>query len=200
MSEIGEAQEASGAPVLTTPEAWRGYLQQYDERYLRTQDSDEDFEWMDEEAYEEFLEGAPLGRWLGEAPATEAALAAAEGRLGVRFPPSLRGFLLASNGWKRVNGWVDLVHPCERVTWMREGDAGSRVIAIYDSIEGNEEYVELFNRSIEVAVGEDFWLLDPTDAGPDGEWKAYLFTPKYGDVEEFPNFAELFDDGYTDME
>ncbi len=86
-----------------------------------------------------------------------------EERLGVRFPPSLRGFFLASNGWKRVKGWVDLVHPCGDVVWMRDSDAGSDLIRIYGEDPDNDDYVQLFRRCVEVAAGEDFWLLDPTD-------------------------------------
>ncbi|MCX5097256.1 SMI1/KNR4 family protein [Streptomyces sp. NBC_00365] len=36
--------------------------------------------------------------WLGFAPASEVEVAAAEARLGRRLPPSLREFLLVTNG------------------------------------------------------------------------------------------------------
>ncbi|NEE61097.1 SMI1/KNR4 family protein, partial [Streptomyces sp. SID8455] len=65
------------------------------------------------------------------------------------------------------------------------------VIRIYGEDPANDDYVQLFRRSIEVAGGDDFWLLDPTSAGPDGEWAAYLFAPKYGDLQEFSSFSAL---------
>ncbi|MEV0698299.1 hypothetical protein AB0I53_10305 [Saccharopolyspora sp. NPDC050389] len=46
--------------------------------------------------------------------------------------------------------------------------------------------------SLDVAEGEDFWLLDPAEASPEGEWAAYLFEPKYGELAKFASFAELF--------
>ncbi|MFF6909014.1 SMI1/KNR4 family protein [Streptomyces sp. NPDC012389] len=201
MSETTGADESEVAAVLTTPEEWRGFLQRYDERYMQHRASDRELiGLLDEGQLEVLEEEGRLEPWLGEAPAREEDLAAAEERLGVRFPPSLRAFFLASDGWKRVEGWVDLVHPCGSVSWMRDGDDGGSVIEVYDEIPDNDDYVRLFRRSVEVARGEDYWLLDPTDTGPDGEWAAYLFAPKYGDLSEFPNFSALFHDGYDDMD
>jgi hypothetical protein len=201
MSETYESDEAAPAPVLTTPEDWRGYLGRYDELYLRSDASDQEIaDLLDEDEVAALEEGAGIGRWLGEEPAREETVAAAEQRLQVRFPPSLRAFLLASDGWMRVSGWVDLVYPCARVAWMRDTDAGASLIQLYGEDPDNHDYAALFRRSVQVAGGEDVWLLDPSDTGPDGEWAAYLFTPKYGDLEEFTSFAALFHDGYEDME
>jgi hypothetical protein len=75
---------------------------------------------------------------------------------------------------------------------MRDSDAGPRVTETYDSVPGNEGEVQSFRRSIEIAHGEDFWLLDPTDVGSDGEWPAYEFAPKYGDTTKYPRFSALF--------
>ncbi|MEU1322797.1 SMI1/KNR4 family protein [Streptomyces microflavus] len=201
MDETTKAADSGVTYALTTPEEWRGFLERYDERYMKNEASDQELaDLLDEDEWDLLEEEGRLERWLGEAPFPEDELAAAEERLGVRFPPSLRGFFLASNGWKRVKGWVDLVHPCGEVAWMRDSDAGSGVIRIYGEDPANDDYVQLFRRSIEVAGGEDFWLLDPTSAGPDGEWAAYLFAPKYGDLQEFSSFSALFHDGYEDMD
>ncbi|MFJ9259579.1 SMI1/KNR4 family protein [Streptomyces bacillaris] len=203
MSRMDETTQPAGSEVtdvLTTPEEWRRFLEQYDERYMKEEASDQELaDLLDEGQWDLLEEEGRLEQWLGEAPAGKQELAAAEERLGVRFPSGLRGFFLASNGWKRVKWWVDLVHPCGEVVWMRDSDAGSDLIRIYGEDPDNDDYVQLFRRCVEVAAGEDFWLLDPTDAGPDGEWAAYLFTPKYGDLEEFPSFSALFHDGYEDM-
>lgn len=198
---MGGVNETEATDVLTTSEEWRAYLGRYDERYLKSLASDQELvDLLDESELEVLEEEGRLERWLGEKAASEEAVVAAEGRLGVRFPPSLRGFLQASDGWPRVSGWVDLVYPCGRISWMRDSDAGASLIPLYSEDADHDDIVQLFRRSVEVAGGEDVWLLDPTDVGPDGEWAAYLFTPKYGDLEEFTSFSALFHDGYEDME
>ncbi|MFD0307199.1 SMI1/KNR4 family protein [Streptomyces sp. NPDC127119] len=200
MSEMHEPNEPAATAVLTTPEAWRDYLGRYDELYLRNRASDQEiFDLLDEDEVEVLDEGGRLERWLGEEPAREETVAAAEERLEVRFPPSLRGFLFTSDGWMRVSGWVDLVYPCGRIAWMRDTGAGASLIRLYSEEFDNAEYVDLFRRSIEIAGGEDVWLLDPTDLGPDGEWTAYVFTPKYGDLRKFTSFSTLFHHGYEAM-
>ncbi|MEU0703352.1 SMI1/KNR4 family protein [Streptomyces bacillaris] len=200
-SETTEPQGNEVAGVLTTPEEWRDFLQRYSELYVKTHaDEDELGDLLDEDQMEALEQGGHVELWLGEVAAEEEALAAAEERLGVRFPPSLRGFFLASDGWRRVDDHVDGVHPCGRVVWMRDSEAGSRAIETYASISGNEEDVQLFRRSIEIARGEDFWLLDPTDVGQDVEWAAYEFAPKYGDTTKRPSFSALLHSGYESME
>ncbi|MYR67261.1 MULTISPECIES: SMI1/KNR4 family protein [unclassified Streptomyces] len=194
-----EADEVTG--VLNTPEEWRVFLERYGELYVKVRaDEEELVDLLDDDQLEVLDRGGRVEQWLGAAPAAEEALVRSEERLGVRFPPSLRGFFLASDGWTRLDDYVDGVHPCGRVVWMRDSAAGGRVIDIYASIPDNEEIVELFRRSVEIARGEDFWLLDPTDVGPDGEWAAYAFAPKYGDPTKYPSFSALFQSGYADME
>ncbi|MFC5170290.1 SMI1/KNR4 family protein [Streptomyces mutomycini] len=201
VSETTEADEDVVTPVLTTPEAWRGFLERYGERYLENTASDQELvDLLDDDQMEVLDREGRVELWLGEAPAREEALVASEERLGVRFPPSLRGFYLASDGWTYLDAWVSGVHPCGRVLWMRDGDAGRSVTEIYDSIPGNEDDVQLFRRSVEIARGEDFWLLDPTDVGPDGEWAAYEFAPKYGNPTKYPSFSALFHSGYESMD
>ena len=179
MSENGAA-----APALTTPEEWRGYLREYSETYLRTANR-----------YQRALldPGQAAAGWMGHEPAGEEAVAAAEQRLGVRFPPSFRAFLLTTDGWDGVGGWVGLVYGCKDISWLRDTGWGEEFIEIYsDDEDGDEEYVALFQRSLEITNGEDFWFLDPTEVGPDGEWAGYLFTPKYGEMERYAGFAALF--------
>ncbi|MGW5861367.1 SMI1/KNR4 family protein [Streptomyces sp. NPDC055239] len=201
VSETTEPEENEVAAVLITPEEWRVFLEGYGELYVKVRAEGEELvDLLDDDQLEALDRGERVEPWLGEAPAREEALVASEERLGVRFPPSLRGFFLASDGWTRLDGWVDDVHPCGSVVWMRDSEAGRSVIATYDSIPGNEDDVQLFRRSIEIARGEDFWLLDPTDVGPGGEWAAYEFAPKYGDTTKYPSFSALFHSGYASME
>ncbi|MEU5368542.1 SMI1/KNR4 family protein [Streptomyces sp. NPDC005951] len=201
VTETTEPEENEVAAVPTTPEEWRVFLERYGELYVKVRaDEEELVDLLDEDQLDALDQDEPVEAWLGEAPAREEALAASEERLGVRFPAGLRGFFLASDGWTRLDGWVDGVHPCDSVGWMRDSEAGGRVTDIYASIPDNEEVVELFRRSIEIARGEDYWLLDPTDVGPDGEWAAYEFTPKYGDTTKYPSFSALFHSGLESME
>ncbi|EGJ73797.1 hypothetical protein STTU_1008 [Streptomyces sp. Tu6071] len=200
MSETTEAEDNEVA-VLTTPQEWRGFLEQYSLLYAKVRADEEELgDLLDEDQIEALEEGGRVDLWLGGAAAREEALDVAEDRLGVTFPPSLRGFFLASDGWTRLEDNVDAVHPCGRLGWMRDSEAGSRVIETYASITGNEDDVELFRRSLQIARGEDFWLLDPTEAGPDGEWAAYEFAPKYGDTTKHPSFYALFRTGYESMQ
>ncbi|MFD3974227.1 SMI1/KNR4 family protein [Streptomyces cyaneofuscatus] len=201
VSETTEPECSEVAGGLTTPEEWRVFLERYGELYVKVRaDDDEAVDLLDDDQLEALDRGERVVPWLGEAPAREEALVASEERLGVRFPPGLRGFFLASDGWASVDAWVDGIHPCGRVVWMRDSEAGSRVTQIYESIPGNEDVVQLFRRSVEIARGEDYWLLDPTDVGPDGEWAAYEFAPKYGDTTRHPSFSALIHSGYESME
>ncbi|MEU6765636.1 SMI1/KNR4 family protein [Streptomyces sp. NPDC046853] len=201
MSETTGPEENAVAAAPTTPQEWRGFLERYGERYLKNAaDEDELDDLLDEDQLDALEREERVELWLGEAPAREEAVAASEERLGVRFPPTLRGFFLASDGWTHLDTWVDGVHPCGRVSWMRDSDAGRSVTETYASIPGNEDDVQLFRRSLEIARGEDFWLLDPTDVGPDGEWAAYEFAPKYGDTTKYPSFSALFYSEYESMD
>ncbi|MFD4126365.1 SMI1/KNR4 family protein [Streptomyces globisporus] len=201
MTDTTEPEENAVADAPTTPEEWRVFLERYGELYVKVRAGEQELvDLLDDEQLDALDQDERVEAWLGEAPARDEALAAAEERLGVRFPAGLRGFFLASDGWTRLDGWVDGVHRCDRVVWMRDSEAGGRVTEIYASIPGNEEVVELFRRSVEIARGEDYWLLDPTDVGPDGEWAAYEFTPKYGDTTKYPSFSALFHSGFESME
>ena len=164
---------------LTTPQQWGAYLREYAELYVRSTRNKP--------------ERAARPTWRD--PASEETVAATEERLGVRFPRGFRSFLLTSDGWGdiggwTVGGWVEFVFPCEEICWLREDDWGKDLIEDYE----DEEPAALMRRTLKVANGEDFWLLDPTDVGPDDEWAAYLFALKYGEFKKFAGFAELFDD------
>jgi len=58
--------------------------------------------------------------WLGYPPATEEEIVAAEGRLGVRLPPSYRAFLGVSNGWRNANAFINDIWSCKDIAWFRE--------------------------------------------------------------------------------
>ncbi|MGW2257643.1 SMI1/KNR4 family protein [Streptomyces sp. NPDC001780] len=192
MSGSEEADGDEERRALNTPREWRDFLDEYGALYREGVD-DNDIREFDEEQLEE-------GGWLGSEPATEEAVAAAEQRLGLRFPPSYRSFLLTTNGWTALRDWIDEVHPCEEVTWMRDTGLGSGLVDLYADEFPDADLVALFRRSLQVASGEDLWLLDPTDVGPDGEWAAHLFQPKYGELESHTGFAGLFHESKDSLE
>lgn len=174
-----------GAP--STVEDWRAYLPEYGEVFVRTAD-----EYVRQHLTAEQIET----HWLGADPANEGTIAATQQRLGLELPPSLRTFLTVTDGWKGVGGWIDEVVPCAEIDWMRNTDKGAGLVELYTDAENDEdepnELLALFQRAVVVAVGEDLWLLDPTEAHPDGEWPAHEFEPKYGEAEEYRSFADLF--------
>ena len=67
--------------------------------------------------------------WLGEPPATEDAIAAAELRLGLTLPPSFKSFYRVANGWYWPHPEVRMILPVERI--QRLGDSNNENVAAY---------------------------------------------------------------------
>lgn len=61
-------------------------------------------------------------RWLGEPPASDEGIAAAERRLGIALPPSYKAFLRASNGWNHPIPFIRRLAPVEKIGWLRDVD------------------------------------------------------------------------------
>ncbi|GAA1979770.1 SMI1/KNR4 family protein [Amycolatopsis minnesotensis] len=142
------------------------------------------------------------GGVLGNEPGTERAVAAAEHRLAVRFPPSFRHFLLTSDGCPGIGAWTDELYSCDRLAWFRDTAAGETSIAVAEVFygesdqhpdEGDWHPPAIFERSLLVAGGHDYWLLDPADPGAEGEWIAWRYEVDDGELTRFTNFAELVD-------
>lgn len=163
--------------------AWRAYLSEYGAAFLRTAE-DYQLRKLTAEQCET--------HWLGPGPAGEQTIAATEARLGTRLPPSLRTFLSVTDGWYGVGGWIELVHPCREIDWLRNTASGEWLIELYSEADRQDELADLFRNALMIAGGEDLWLLDPTDVRPDGEWAAHEFEPKYGEVERYADFSALF--------
>ena len=171
MSDVSESGPT--VPTLTTPQEWLTYLREYTELAAQA--------------------GKFAKTWMGHEPASEEAVAEAEQRLGVQFPPSYRSFLLTTDGWDEAGCWIGLVYSCADIAWLRDDTGwGQEFIDLYSDDDENDEYVKVFRQALKVTNGEDFWFLDPTDKGLGGEWAAYLFRPKYGELERFTHFAELW--------
>lgn len=75
----------------------------------------------DDETYA-YLAERPDRRWLGAPPATARTIASAEERLGLTLPEAYRGFLSASDGWVRADGFphrMAALLETTKVFWMR---------------------------------------------------------------------------------
>lgn len=175
-----------------SPEDWRGFLTEYSRLFAESDDEGEAEEELDEE--ETGQKQRATSPWYGAGPADGQALAAAEKRLETRFPPSLRAFLSVSDGWHGVAGWIDRVLPCAEIDWFRNTGSGVSLIDLYPEDDSYEpDTGAVFRRALLVAEGEDFWLLDPATVDETGEWAAYEFQPKNGDMESYESFADLFE-------
>src|SRR5947209_2394222 len=86
----------------------------------------------------EFLRvhGELLGEGAGEAPATEEQVRGVEERLGVVLPPSYRGFVLRSNGYREASRAVPVLFPVEKIGWFKKlhGDW----VMVYEEPAGEE--------------------------------------------------------------
>ncbi|GAA3528358.1 hypothetical protein GCM10022222_09240 [Amycolatopsis ultiminotia] len=193
MNNLHEGRRGSSSAPPKTAREWRDYLREYSELCVRSDD---------EPGHGGGTAEQRAAGWLGCEPATEAAVAAAEHRLAVRFPTSYRGFLLASNGWTGVGGWIEELYSCARLAWFRDTAEGGISIDVAGDFFGEwgappeddsaRNPVTIFERSLLVAGGQDYWLLDPAEPAADGEWIAWRYEPDQGEVSQFANFAELF--------
>src|SRR6266487_6976092 len=74
-------------------EPYRPFLKRWSEEWITAHDPERDAP-LDEDVVRD--------AWLGFAPASADEVAAAEARLGCSLPPSLREFLLVTNGWRHA--------------------------------------------------------------------------------------------------
>ena len=187
-----ETPHSGALPV--TAEQWRLFLVEYNDWYLSEAPA---------HVRNYLTEEQQRTRWLGREPAGEQQIAATEERLGVRLPPSLRGFLLASNGWGPVSVWTDALCSCEEIDWFHNTHE-----AFIDGYrEGADDFDEeigednIFLNALSLARGQDTILLDTRRVSAEGEYEAYLFAVKYGDLREpCTSFNEVIAKGRAQIE
>lgn len=174
------------------------------------------------------LDTPPEQRAAGspEAPgASEQQIAAAEARLGVRFPPSYRAFLEASNGWGASNGFAGPLWSAEQVQWYaahnqdridswnqglgsdgdedglldqdQELDAALRA-QLFDDADFSPEHLQA---ALMVSEEDDgVILLNPRQVGPDGEWEAWFLASWIPGVQRAPSFWDLMQDSLASLQ
>jgi hypothetical protein len=97
---------------------WREFLKLYSAEFLSIDWSDTVRLFSSRGAV--IPEEARRAVWMGFEPASEAAVTAAESRLGRPLPPSLRSFYEVSNGWGMTGRFIFDVLPVENVCWLRD--------------------------------------------------------------------------------
>ncbi|MGX2998637.1 SMI1/KNR4 family protein [Streptomyces sp. JNUCC 64] len=175
------------------PFDWHGFLGRWQEEWVpRADEEDEDGE-----------EGEPARGRLGAPGADEAAISAAEERLGRRLPPSYREFLAVSDGWYvdemagigRLGGVTD-------IDWFRDpyGQA-PQYEAYLDDAAGRAEVLlaGMWRRALRLETDSDMShaLLDPGDVDEDGEWALYVYRGWGGEFpHRHPSFRSYMEAAY----
>lgn len=147
--------------------------------------------------------------WLGYAPATPDAIAAAEARLGARLPPSYRDFLLTTDGWRHAGMFVPRMRDTSSVGWLRdiepfwaEGWDEFYAAEPDEDDDGAPESRNPFSKGLMVSLDADAGVLflDPEDVDGTGEWAAYShFSWRAAPPARFPSFAALMKALYAEF-
>ncbi|WP_141726231.1 SMI1/KNR4 family protein, partial [Actinacidiphila rubida] len=191
--------------------AWRPFLELWSQEWVAGHDPE-----CDAPLAEEVVRDT----WLGFAAAAEAQVAAAEARLGRRLPPSLREFLLVTDGWRDAGNFIYRLAGTEELAWLRDTDERTW-IEVYQDIAGDdaeeepgareeEPYGEEFDddepepygvrearvlaRSLRLSLDGDaaVMLLDPGDVNEDGEWAGYWLASWSGEgLQRHDSFHDL---------
>lgn len=132
-------------------------------------------------------------RWLGEPPASEAAIAATEARLGIRLPASYRAFLRVSNGWHHPSSFVGLVSPVEGLApFVAENRDWAVVYADIGDHVGRHVLTTLQLSRFDHEGGDDaVMLLAPAALSLAGEMEAWFFANWVPGANVYPSFWHL---------
>lgn len=174
--------------------AWRPFLGQWSEEWVSAHDPEND---------QPLAEEVVRDTWLGFTPASEAEVAAAEARLGRRLPPSLREFLLVTNGWRDAGNFIYRLAGTAELEWLRDTDDRTWIEVweglAEDDVEEDEEAfgveeAKVLARSLRLSLEGDaaVMLLDPGDVDEDGEWAGYWLASWSGEgPQRYGSFRDL---------
>ncbi|MDG4857021.1 SMI1/KNR4 family protein [Streptomyces sp. T-3] len=160
-------------------------------------------EWVPRVGHEEDGDGGPGSVILGRPGADEAAITAAEKRLGKRLPPSYRQFLAASDGWRveQIAGVYQLGGIAD-IDWSRDEYGMTEVYEENLGDDPREEDVLLagmWQRSLRLETDSDMTLalLDPGDRDETGEWALYIYKGWSGEFpDRYPSFRAYMEAMY----
>lgn len=125
---------------------------------------------------------------LGE-PVPEDLIIRLEGKVGKPLPPSFRAFLQLHNGWREVDGGVDLL-PVETLLGLQD-DVG---IARWQRTQ-QQEGDAVAARSLVIGASRitpTKYLLDPGAADDNGEWPLLQYHDKL--EAELPSFIQWLEE------
>jgi len=173
-------------------EQWRPFLKRWSEEWIAAHDPEND---------QPLDEAVVRDGWLGFAPAAEEEIAAAEARLGVSLPPSLREFLAVTNGWRDAGNFIYRLASTAELGWLRDLDPGwiDAFGAAMDGAldEDDDEYegvTPMLRRALQLSLDGDcaVMFLDPGDVDAGGEWAGYWLASWSGEgPERFGSFYDL---------
>ncbi|MFF4432610.1 SMI1/KNR4 family protein [Streptomyces sp. NPDC001513] len=132
-------------------------------------------------------------------------MAAAEARLGITFPPSLRSFLAVTDGWHQAGHFVWRLAGCEDLRWCGDPHDMRGIWLDGAGDDADEDLVRLaglWSRSLQLATESDMVdvLLDPEDVDERGEWAVYTWAPWRGSPpERLPSFRHFMEDAYREF-
>jgi hypothetical protein len=140
---------------------WRPFLKRWSEEWITAHDPERDRP-LDEDVVRD--------AWLGFARASAEEVAAAEARLGCSLPPSLREFLLVTNGWRDAGNFIYRLAGTTELDWLRDTDDAGWIEAYSELDDGG-----VLGRSLRLSLAGDaaVLLLDPDDVDDTGEWAGY---------------------------
>lgn len=139
--------------------------------------------------------------WLGERGATEAEIASAEQRLGMRLPPSYRDFLGETNGFDHIGPFIYRLYSIAEIDWFRVRNQDW--IDAYqsgDDISPEEHLVDPQNcvrfraaylfSCLQISEEGDsaVVLLNPEVVTADGEWETWFFANWSPGAVRYPSF------------
>ena len=153
-------------------EQWRPFLKRWSGEWIAAHDPEND---------RPLDEAVVRDGWLGFAPAAEEEIAAAEARLGVSLPPSLREFLAVTNGWRDAGHFIYQLAGTAELGWLRDLDPSwidSFGAAMDEGLDEEDEYggvTPMLRRALQLSLDGDVavMFLDPGDVDADGEWAGY---------------------------
>ncbi|WP_329376648.1 SMI1/KNR4 family protein [Streptomyces sp. NBC_01351] len=172
---------------------WHEFLGRWQEEWVPRADEDDDEE---EDGGETLVRPARPG-------AGEAAIAAAEERLGRRLPPSYREFLAVSDGWyvDETAGVYQLGGAAD-IDWFRDPyDMTPLYEESLDDASREEDVLlaGMWRRALRLETDSDMShaLLDPGDSDQDGEWALYLYKGWSGELpRRYPSFRAYMEAKY----
>jgi hypothetical protein len=158
--------------------SWTELLRMYSAEILATDDIG---------LWSPIAEEARQSGWLGFPPADERTIQYHEERLEVAFPPSLRSFYAATNGWRTTGYSIYNVLPVEQVGWVRDREPDLYSLGEMAETEDRDwpkdpdgsrrgayrfEQGTRVKRAIALSSEGDSatWLADPFAPDSDGEW------------------------------